>query len=412
MILNLLSRAVLAGLFSLFFSTSDLVPDEETVEQRAAAIHDAVLTIDTHVDTPLLLIQPGFDIAKKNNPRKGGGKLDFPRMKEGGLDAVFFAVFVGQGPRSSEGNRKAKNKALDILDAIHKAVKTHSSLAETALTPDDAYAIEKKHKRAIYIGMENGYPVGRDLTMVKRYYDLGVRYITLCHTRNNDICDSSTDKAEHNGVSLLGKKVIEEMNRLGMVSDVSHISDAAFDDVLKYTKAPVIASHSCARAICDNPRNLSDDMLRELAEKGGVIQMCILSDYVKTPEPNPERDAAVKELRAKYKNFSDLSDKEKQKARKEWFELQEKFPRNLANVSDVVDHIDHVVKVVGIEYVGIGTDFDGGGGVDGCFDVSELGNITIELVRRGYSEEQIRKIWAGNFMRVFREVEKIAGEVH
>lgn len=411
MILKSISRAALAGLILFALSGSSLVSNEETLEQRATAIHDAVLTIDTHVDTPMRLTGRDFNIAKKNDPRKGGGKLDFPRMKEGGLDAVFFAVFVGQGARTPEGNRKAKDEALATLEAIHEAVKTNSSLAETALTPDDAYTIEKKHKRAIYIGMENGYPVGRDLTLLERFYDLGVRYITLCHTRNNDICDSSTDKAEHNGVSLFGKKVIEEMNRLGMVIDVSHISDEAFDDVLKYTKAPVVASHSCARAICDNPRNLSDAMLRELAEKGGVIQMCILSDYIKTPEPNPERDAAVKALRAKYKNFGDLSEKERDKARKEWFKLQEEYPKNMANVSDVVDHIDHVVKVVGIDHVGIGTDFDGGGGVDGCFDVSELGNITIELVRRGYTEEQIRKIWGGNFMRVFRAVEKIADEI-
>ena len=411
MILKSISRAALAGLILFALSGSSLVSNEETLEQRATAIHDAVLTIDTHVDTPMRLTGRDFNIAKKNDPRKGGGKLDFPRMKEGGLDAVFFAVFVGQGARTPEGNRKAKDEALATLEAIHEAVKTNSSLAETALTPDDAYTIEKKHKRAIYIGMENGYPVGRDLTLLERFYDLGVRYITLCHTRNNDICDSSTDKAEHNGVSLFGKKVIEEMNRLGMVIDVSHISDEAFDDVLKYTKSPVVASHSCARAICDNPRNLSDAMLRELAEKGGVIQMCILSDYIKTPEPNPERDAAVKALRAKYKNFGDLSEKERDKARKEWFKLQEEYPKNMANVSDVVDHIDHVVKVVGIDHVGIGTDFDGGGGVDGCFDVSELGNITIELVRRGYTEEQIRKIWGGNFMRVFRAVEKIADEI-
>ena len=411
MILKSISRAALAGLILFALSGSSLVSNEETLEQRATAIHDAVLTIDTHVDTPMRLTGRDFNIAKKNDPRKGGGKLDFPRMKEGGLDAVFFAVFVGQGARTPEGNRKAKDEALATLEAIHEAVKTNSSLAETALTPDDAYTIEKKHKRAIYIGMENGYPVGRDLTLLERFYDLGVRYITLCHTRNNDICDSSTDKAEHNGVSLFGKKVIEEMNRLGMVIDVSHISDEAFDDVLKYTKAPVVASHSCARAICDNPRNLSDAMLRELAEKGGVIQMCILSDYIKTPEPNPERDAAVKALRAKYKNFGDLSEKERDKARKEWFKLQEEYPKNMANVSDVVDHIDHVVKVVGIDHVGIGTDFDGGGGVDGCFDVSELGNITIELVRRGYTEEQIRKIWGGNFMRVFRAVEKAADEI-
>lgn len=408
---NLFSRTALASVFFLILGGTDLVPDEESLEHKAARIHDAVLTIDTHVDTPMRLSRPGFDLSERHDPRKGGGKVDFPRMKEGGLDAIFFAVFVGQGPRTPEGNRKAKDAALKTLEAIHKAVKKNGKLAEVALTADDAYTIEKKGKRAIYIGMENGYPVGRDLTMIQRYYRLGVRYITLCHTRTNDICDSSTDEAEHDGVSLFGKKVIEEMNRLGMVIDVSHISDEAFYDVLKYTRAPVIASHSCARAICDSPRNLDDAMLKKLVNNGGVIQMCILSDYLKTPTPNPERDAAVKVLRAKYNNWSGLTEKEREAGRKEWSALQEKYPRELSGVSEVVDHIDHVVKVAGIDHVGIGTDFDGGGGVADCFDASELGNITVELVRRGYSEEQIRKIWGGNFMRVFREVERIAAEI-
>ncbi len=411
MMLNSLFRTALAGLLFLSPCGPPLAAEEEILEKKASRIHDAVLTIDTHVDTPMRLTGSDFDISRRHDPRKGGGKVDLPRMKDGGLDAVFFAVFIGQGPRTAEGNERAKKEALETLEAIHEAVKANPAQAETALTPDDAYRIEKKRKRAIFIGMENGYPVGRDLTLIQRYYRLGVRYITLCHTRNNDICDSSTDEAEHHGVSLFGKKVIEEMNRLGMLIDVSHISDEAFYDVLKYSRAPVFASHSCARAICDNPRNLDDDMLRKLAEKGGVVQMCILSAYVKTPAPNPERDAALKALRAKYRNFSDLSEKEKKAARQEWVALQDKYPRDLANVSDVVDHIDHIVKVVGIDHVGIGTDFDGGGGVADCFDVSQLGNITLELVRRGYTEDQIRKIWGGNIMRVFRAVEKIAEEM-
>jgi membrane dipeptidase len=383
---------------------------DEKLLKKAAAIHERVLTIDTHVDTPFMLEIPGFDISKVNDPRKRGGKVDFPRMKKGGIDAIFFAVFVGQGKRTPEGNQKVKNRALKLFDLIHKTVKAYPNLVELALTSDDAYKIEKKGKRALYIGIENGYAVGKDMALVKKYYDLGARYITLCHTRNNDICDSSTDRKgpEHNGLSEFGKKVVKEMNRLGMLIDVSHISDKSFYDVLEVSKAPVFASHSCARAICDNPRNLTDDMLKKLAKNGGVIQVCILGEYVKKPPPNPQRTAAIQELFKKYKDYDSMSEEEKKKAREEWMAVNEKFPVPPAFVSDAVNHIDHIVKVAGIDHVGIGTDFDGGGGLTDCFDVSQMGNITLELVKRGYTEEQIRKIWGGNFMRVFRAVEKIA----
>ncbi len=406
-----LSLAAVLAFLSLVFGSSSSFAESESLDTKAARIHGKVLTVDTHVDTPMRLSRSQFDLGELHDPRKGGGKVDLPRMKEGGLDAIFFAVFVSQRARTPEGNRKAKESAFRTFNAIHEAIKTHSSVAELALIPDDAYRIEKTGKRAIYIGMENGYPIGSDLSLIKQYYDLGARYITLCHTRNNDICDSSTDKPEHDGLTEFGQQVVAEMNRLGMIVDVSHISDASFYDVLKVSKAPVVASHSCARALCDHPRNLDDRMLKKLAENGGVIQMCILSSYVKKPAPNPERDAAVKALREKHGNFGKLSDEDERKAREEWRTLYEKYPRRLATVSDAVDHIDHIVRIVGVDHVGIGTDFDGGGGLDGCYDVSELGNITRELVRRGYTEEQIRKIWGANFMRVFREVIRIAHKI-
>ncbi len=382
------------------------------LEQKAAAIHDRVLTVDTHVDTPFMLERADFDIGKPNDPQKGGGRVDFPRMRKGGLDAIFFAVFVSQGPRTPERHEKAKQSALRLFEMIHKAVKSHPDLAEQALTPEDAYNIEKKGKRALFIGMENGYPVGTDLSLVKKYYDLGARYITLCHTRHNEICDSSTDSpADHNGLSPFGKKVVKEMNRLGMLVDVSHISDKSFYDVLEVSKAPVLASHSCARALCDNPRNLSDDMIRKLAEKNGVLQVCIFTPYVKKKPSNPERQKAFAALRKKYKDYDNMSDEQKKQARKDWMNTDTKYPPNLATVSDVVDHIDHIVKLVGIDYVGIGTDFDGGGALSDCRDVSQMGNITLELVRRGYTEEQIRKIWGGNVMRVFSDVIKVGKEL-
>jgi membrane dipeptidase len=334
-------------------------------------------------------------------------RVDVPRMEAGGLDAAFFAVFIGQGDRSPEGNEKALEQALETFEAIHRNVKLNSEKATIALSADDGPAIAKQGKRAIYIGIENGYPIGNDLSNIERFHKLGARYITLCHSDNNDICDSSTDTLEHNGVSDFGEKVITEMNRVGLMVDVSHISDKSFYDVLELSKAPVIASHSCARALCDNPRNLSDDMLKALAAKDGVIQMCILSSYVKTPLPNPSRDSAQNALHIKYRGFKGLNEEEMNNARREWYEVDEYFPQKLATVKDVVDHIDHIVKVAGIRHVGIGTDFDGGGAVEGCEDVSEMGNITLELVRRGYSAKEIKMIWGGNLMRVMRKVEAL-----
>jgi membrane dipeptidase len=295
-----------------------------------------------------------------------------------------------------------------MFDTIHNAISRYPELAEVALTSTDAYRLEKQEKIAIFIGMENGYPIGNDLSLVEDYYKRGARYITLCHTKNNDICDSSTDKKgpEHDGLSKFGEEVVKEMNQLGIMVDVSHVSDKSFYDILEASATPVIASHSCARAICDNPRNLDDDMLRALARNGGVIQMCILSSYVEEPEPTPLRDSAMAALREKYNNWENLSDEELKNARKEWQNLNVQFPRNLSSVTKVVDHIDHMLDVAGIDHVGIGTDFDGGGAVNGCYDVSEMENITIELVKRGYSEEDIEKIWGKNLMRVMRDVEE------
>ena len=198
------------------------------------------------------------------------------------------------------------------------------------------------------------------------------------------------------------------MNRLGMMVDVSHASDETFYDVLETSQTPVIASHSCARAICDHPRNLDDAMLQALAKKGGVIQICILGSYVKKAEPNPQRDAAMQQLRSEYDDYDSLSEERKREVYLKWEAINQQYPESTANVSDVVDHIDHVVKIAGIEHVGIGTDFDGGGGLEGCQDVSEMGNITLELLRRNYTDAQIRQIWGGNVMRVFREVERTA----
>jgi membrane dipeptidase len=346
-----------------------------------------------------------FDFGKRHDPVKDRSRVDLPRMEEGGLDAVFLAVFTGQGERNDSAYEKVYSYALRVFDSIHAVANQYQDIAAIATSSEDGYRYEKENKKALYIGMENGYPIGEDISRIEEFYDLGARYITLCHTRNNQICDSSTDSTEHNGLSSFGREVVSEMNRLGLMIDVSHISDSSFYDVIRYSKAPVIASHSCARALCDHPRNLSDDMLVKLAENGGVIQFCILSSYVQTPEPNPLRDSLRTAVRKKYRGFKDLSDEELKDARRDWYAIDSIAPRKLATVSDAVDHIDHIVNLIGIEHVGIGTDFDGGGALADCLDVSELPNITRELLIRGYSEEDIRKIWGENLMRVMAQVE-------
>ncbi|MEO0571647.1 MAG: dipeptidase [Bacteroidota bacterium] len=386
---------------------------EEELVSRALEIHKRVLTVDTHADTPLRMIEPGFDMAERHDPNETGSKVDYPRMKEGDLDAIFFAAFVAQDIRDDDGNTRAKALCLQMIDSVVASTERNSDVVGLALNPDDAYALEKEGKRAIYIGIENGYPIGNDLSNVEEYYNKGIRYITLVHSSNNDLADSATDEngTEHGGISEFGSKVVGEMNRLGIMVDISHGNDSVFYDAIKLSKAPIIASHSNARAVTDHRRNMTDEMLKLMAENGGVVQLTMLADYLREAPPNAARDSAVAALRANMKPISEMTDEERADIRKSFQELNEKFPNPPATVEHVADHIDHIVKIAGIDHVGIGCDFDGGGGIEGVFDASEVMNITIELVRRGYSEEEIAKIWGGNLIRVFKEVQAMAAEI-
>ena len=380
----------------------------EKLEKKVQRIHDKCLTVDTHCDTPMQMIRPGFNIRNEHKAPKS--RVDLPRMKTGGLDAMFFAAFTGQKPRTEENYSKAYSIANQMIDSLHSAVSHNSEFATLALKANDLGNIEKTGKRAVYIGMENGFPLAKDITRVEEYYKKGVRYITLCHSYHNDICDSSSDAkpAEHNGVSEFGKLVIAEMNRLGMMVDVSHASDKSFFDVLEFSKAPVIASHSSVRAIAKHNRNMTDEMIKKLAEKGGVIQICLLDDYIKEPDTTMVKFRRMKLLHEKYRQADKMTESEREALSKEWNEVEAMNPEELPTTKDLVDHIDHVKNLVGIDYVGIGSDFDGGGGLRDCADVSQFPNITRELVRRGYSEKEIRKIWGENLLRVFSEVEKYA----
>jgi microsomal dipeptidase-like Zn-dependent dipeptidase len=403
-----LSFLSLVALLIIFVGCSKYLTAEEQIISRAKAIHKKVLTIDTHIDIPgaqyaTEALDPGID-----NPKL---KCDLVKMNKGGVDGVFLAVHVPQGKRDAEGYKNAYEFAMGKFEAIHRLTeKMYPDRCQLATSPADVERIAKTGKRCIMIGVENGFAIGKDLSNVERFYNLGARYITLSHNGHNDICDSCNpgkklgDKeTEHNGLSEFGEKVVAEMNRLGIMADVSHISVKSFYDLIKVSKAPIIASHSGCRALADHPRNLDDEQLKALAKNGGVIQIVSVGSFLKLG--SAERRKAISDLKEQL-DGKRIDIEQFQEGTKE---IDAKYPP--ASLSDFVDHIDHAVKVAGIEHVGIGSDFDGGGGVQGFNDHSEALNVTIELVRRGYSEEDISKIWAANFLHVWREVEKVAQEL-
>jgi membrane dipeptidase len=376
--------------------------------KKVNKIHHGAFVIDTHTDAPMKLVESYFNMAERHEAPDS--RIDFPRLREGDVDAVFFGLFTSQRERIPENYDKAYRLANQMIDSTYAAIGRSPGMVAIATSPDDVIRISRQNKTAICFGMENGFPLAKDVTRVSEFFKRGVRYITLCHTSNNDICDSSTDPlgSESNGLSSFGKEVVTEMNRLGMMVDVSHLSDKAFYDVLALSKAPVIASHSSARALCDHPRNMSDDMLRALAKNGGVIQICILGDYIVAADTSTINYRKHKELEDKYNNWKFSSDDERHRAWMAYDSIDNNYPPVLPTISQAVDHIDHVVKIAGIDHVGIGSDFDGGGGLADCVDVAGYPKITAELLKRGYSEKDIDKIWGGNFLRVWKAVENEA----
>lgn len=398
-------------LFLIMQSISFAQPVDEQLRQQALELHRNILTLDSHTDTPLWMARHTADLTTDRDIYEHPSLVHYDLMQAGGLDAVVFAVWTNQDELENADYPKVQKRAELLIDSVYSSIDAAGGRVQLCLTSGDIKKTEQDGKLSVILGLENGYPVAKDITRVQHYYDRGVRYITLCHVKNNDICDSSNDdKPLHNGLSVFGEEVVREMNRLGMMIDVSHISDKAFYDVIAISDAPVIASHSSVRSICDNPRNMTDDMIKRLAEQGGVIQIALFSDYLRNPPENPERDSVYAALRKKFETFDSMSKTDQEALRMEWNDAHDKYAVGLAPVSDLVDHIDYVKNLVGIDYVGIGSDFDGGGRLKDCADVSEIGNITIELVRRGYTKEEIEKIWGGNFLRVMREVEKRASK--
>ena len=434
---------------------------------KAKAIHARVLKLDTHND-----IEPSNFTPDCNYKMRLATQVNLPKMVEGGMDVSFMIVYVGQGPLTPEGYDNAYKQAIAKFDAIHRFTEQIApDQMGLALSPADVLSLHKQNKRIAVIGIENGYPIGTDIKRVKEFYDRGGRYMSLAHNGNSQLADSNTGEVQgylyDNGLSPLGKEVIDEMNRLGMMVDLSHPSKGANLEAIRLSKAPVIASHSGVRALADVSRNMDDEQLLALKKNGGVIQVVGFASYIKTD--SKQRTEALAKLREEFgltgpggrggagggrggaggfgpdaqasprpcpvegseaatagrrggmgggrgrggAALDALSPEKRADYDKQLAEIDAQFPpAGRANVKDFVNHIDYAVKLIGVDHVGISSDFDGGGGIDGWNSAAEAFNVTLELVRRGYNEEQIGKLWSGNLLRVWGEVEKVAQKMH
>jgi membrane dipeptidase len=420
LMIALVTSAVTLALIPVVPLTAQTGAEAELVK-RARAIHERVIALDTHDD-----INPQTFL---KYTERLDTQVNLPKMIEGGLDASFFIVYVGQGPLTDEGYANAYKQAVAKFDAIHKFTKEIApDKIELALTAADVPRIIAKGKKVALIGVENAYPIGLDLGKIKEFYDRGGRYMSLAHNGHSQFSDSNTGERDgqwmHNGLSDLGKKAIVEMNRLGIMVDVSHPSKQSMMQSIALSKAPVIASHSSVRKLADHSRNMDDEMLMAMKKNGGVVQMVALAGYVKVPKPDsPERAAAIAALRKDFGlpepgagrggggrgGLNALTPEKRAEYDKRMADIDKRLPGDpRATVKDFVNHIDYAVKLIGIDHVGISSDFDGGGGIEGWNDASETFNVTLELVRRGYNAEQIAKIWSGNLLRVMAEVEKVA----
>ena len=399
----------------------------ESVEEKAARIHRDIITIDTHVDINVSNFTDAVNYTQKLD-----NQVNLPKLESGGLDVPWLIVYTGQGDLTEDGYAKAKENAMAKFDAIHRLCKEIApEEISLAYTSKDVRQIIGSGKKVAMIGVENAYPIGEDISEFENYHNLGARYISLSHNGHSQFCDSNTGEADgvwlHNGLSELGKTAVKEMNRLGIMIDVSHVSKESMKQMIALSEAPIIASHSSARALCNHSRNLDDEQLLLMKKNGGVVQAVAFSSYLNT-EKHEAYEAYLKDV---YKEVADslgidwyangeLADLTE--AKKNAF--MENYPKVVrlakgkvakrkdrpqpVGVSDLVDHIDYMVNLIGIEHVGISSDFDGGGGIAGWRDASETPNVTLELVKRGYSEEEIAQLWGGNLLRVLDQVQEVA----
>jgi membrane dipeptidase len=379
----------------------------DSVSDQAKKLHFSSIVLDTHDDTTQNFFDKDFDLGKRN----ATGHVDIPRMREGGMNAIFFSIWIDgriMGPLAIQ-------KALDQIDAVRQNVKLHSKDMVLARTADDVRRAHEQGKIAALMGIEGGHMLGNDIRMVRIYSDLGVRYLTLSHFYNDEWADSSTDKPAHNGLTDYGKEIVREMNRTGMLVDISHVSDKTFYDALEVSKAPLIASHSSCRALCNHVRDMTDDMIRALAAKGGVIQINYEKSFIDQAYKNASDKlsggvvALVDQLKKKCGDDEACIGKTMAEQEKQAI-AEGKLPH--VSWERIIDHIDHVVKLVGPDHVGLGSDFDGASMPEGMEDCSKLPKITEALLRKGYSEDDIRKILGGNTLRVMAAAEQVSRELN
>jgi membrane dipeptidase len=378
----------------------------QSVSEKAKKLHTSSIVIDTHDDTTQRLLAPSFDIGTRHDD----GNIDIPRMREGGLNAIFFSIWI---PSKTVGPEAVK-KAIDQIDAVREAARKHPDDLVLATTADEIRAAKKQNKIAALMGVEGGHMIDNDLAVLRSYAALGVRYMTLTHMGNTDWADSSTDTPVHNGLTDFGKQVVREMNRLGVMVDISHVSDKTFYDAIATSKAPVIASHSSARALTETPRNMTDDMMRALAKNGGVIQInyhvgFLSQEFREFEKAHPEAEKEINDEVKKRCGDNEAC----------FLVMGDQVVRDLMQAgklpkvdwTKIIDHIDHAVKIAGIDHVGLGSDFDGAVMPIGMQDVTHLPQITGALLQEGYSESDIRKILGENTLRVMSEVERVSRQL-
>lgn len=398
-------------------------PDE--ILDRAKEIHNRILVLDTHVD-----INVANFTTNNNYTEDIGNQVNLPTMDAGGMDVAWFIVYTAQGPLTAEGYKNAYKNAISKFEAIHRLTKEIApDRIGLAINSSEARALHRLGKKVAMIGVENAYPLGKDISRVKEFYDRGARYMSLSHNGHSQFCDSNTGENDSlwvdRGVSNLGKQVIAQMNKLGMMIDVSHPSKQSMKDMITLSKAPIIASHSSARALCDHSRNLDDEQLEWMKSNGGVIQTVAFSAYINSEKHDAYASVLSEKVEslAKTKGVKMVSRdqirnldatereiyiKQYRAIVKEAKQLMNNLNPKPVDVADYVDHIDYLVKKIGIDHVGISSDFDGGGGIYGWSDASETLNVTAELLKRGYSENEIAQLWGGNLLRVLDKVEVVA----
>jgi len=403
----MLRTLLTAGLCVLAGSVLAATVTGDDISTRAQKLHFSAIVVDTHDDTTQRFLDGKFDLGARNSL----GSIDIPRMKEGGLGAIFFSVWI---PSKITGP-EAVNRAMTQIDAVREQVRAHSNDLVLATTATEIREARRQGKIAALIGVEGGHMINSNLGVLRSYAALGVRYMTLTHSGNDEWADASTDKAVHNGLADFGKDVVREMNRLGVMVDISHVSDKTFYDALETSKAPLFASHSSCRAICDAPRNMTDQMMRDLAAKGGVVQInyhvgFLSQEFRDAEKANPEINKAISaEVMKRCGDNEGCQLIEGDRITREYVE-QGKLPR--VEFSKIIEHIDHAVKVAGIDHVGLGSDFDGANMPYGMEDATKLPKITEALLQKGYSEGDVRKILGENTLRVMTEVERVSRELN